>query len=116
MAQKKMRLPNSYGTVAKISGNRRRPYRVRITTDWEIDMDTMKCRQIRKTIGYAKTRQEGLQMLAEYHHHPLDLNETRTTFYEVYERYYKEYLEPYEYEKKKKNNINRFKGNVKVFE
>lgn len=40
MAQKKMRLPNSYGTVAKLSsGNRRRPYRVRITTDWEIDMD-----------------------------------------------------------------------------
>lgn len=116
MAQKNFRLPSGYGSIYKLSGNRRRPYRVRITTDWEIDMDTMKCNQVRKTIGYAKTRQEAIQMLAEYHHHPLDLNETRTTFYEVYERYYKEYLEPYEYEKKKKNNINRFKGNVKVFE
>ena len=116
MAQKNFRLPSGYGSIYKLSGNRRKPYRVRITTGWEVDMETMKCNQVRKTIGYAKTRQEAIQMLAEYHHHPLDLNETRTTFYEVYERYYKEYLEPYEYDKKKKNNINRFKGNMKVFE
>ena len=96
MAQKNFRLPSGYGSVTKLSGNRRKPYRVRITTGWEVDMETMKCNQVRKTIGYAKTRQEAIQMLAEYHHHPLDLDEKHTTFYEVYERYYKEYLEPYE--------------------
>ena len=39
MAQKKMKLPNNYGSVTKLSGNRRRPYRVRITADFEVDMD-----------------------------------------------------------------------------
>lgn len=27
-----MKLPNGYGSVAKLTGNRRRPYMVRITT------------------------------------------------------------------------------------
>lgn len=29
-----MRLPNGYGGVVKLSGNRRRPYAARITTGW----------------------------------------------------------------------------------
>lgn len=36
MAQKNFRLPSGYGSIYKLSGNRRKPYRVRITTDWEI--------------------------------------------------------------------------------
>lgn len=30
-----MRLPNGYGSVYKLSGNRRNPYAARITIDWE---------------------------------------------------------------------------------
>ena len=32
-----MRLPNSYGSVTKLSGNRRKPYMVRITAEPEYD-------------------------------------------------------------------------------
>ena len=32
-----MRLPNGYGGVVKLSGNRRRPYAARITTGWHIN-------------------------------------------------------------------------------
>ena len=37
MKGRKMRLPNGYGGVVKLSGNRRRPYAARITTGWHIN-------------------------------------------------------------------------------
>ena len=33
----KMRLPNGFGSVHKLPGNRRNPYRVRITIGWKIN-------------------------------------------------------------------------------
>ena len=80
-----MKLPNNYGSVYKLSGNRRRPYIVQKTTGWEIDSDTGKVRQIKKVIGYAKTKAEGLKMLAEYNSSPYDIEASRKTFADVYE-------------------------------
>ena len=37
-----MRLPNGYGGVVKLSGNRRRPYAARITTGWYFNESTLK--------------------------------------------------------------------------
>ena len=42
------------------------------------------------TIGYAATRAEGLQMLADYNNNPFDLKASKVTFQEVYERWSKE--------------------------
>ncbi len=39
-----MRLPNGFGSVTKLSGNRRRPYVAKITTGHEFDPDTLKTR------------------------------------------------------------------------
>lgn len=50
-----MKLPNKYGTVSKLSGNRRRPYMVR-------EGKTGK----QKIITYTATREEGLGILAQY--------------------------------------------------
>ena len=85
-----MKLPNGYGSVKKQSGNRRKPYIVRITIGWEIDPVTEKKKQKYAVIGYAETKKEGLQMLAEYHQNPFDTNAARTTFQEIYDLWSKE--------------------------
>ena len=48
-----MRLPNGYGGVVKLSGNRRRPYAARITTGWHINDITGKRIQHYQILGYA---------------------------------------------------------------
>lgn len=79
-----MRLPSGYGGCVKMPGNRRKPWRVRVTIRWETD-DTGKRKQIYQTIGYFSTKEEGLQALAEFHNDPGILD--NTTFSELYERW-----------------------------
>ena len=71
---KNLKLPNSYGSVTKMSNasRRRKPYMVRITTGYALDEAKGKSIQKYAIIGYAKTRQEGMQMLAKYHERPFD--------------------------------------------
>lgn len=45
-----MKNPNGYGGVSKLPGNRRRPYRVRLTTGWQ--QEGGKRRQKYHTLGY----------------------------------------------------------------
>ena len=45
-----MKLPNGFGTVYKLSGNRRNPYVAKKTKGWEIDPKTGKS----KTIIYGR--------------------------------------------------------------
>ncbi len=73
-----------------MSGKRRRPYVVKKTVGWHIDEATDKKVQEQITIGYAATRAEGMQMLAEYNKNPYDLKAAKATFQEVYERWSKE--------------------------
>lgn len=77
-----MRMPNGYGSVTKLSGKRRKPYVITITEGW-----TDEAKQIRKIIGYAKTKKEGLQMLADYHNKPFDIDNSKLTFSELYEKW-----------------------------
>ena len=82
-----MKLPNGYGSVTKLSGKRRRPFIVRKTVGFEIDKESEKAVQKFVTIGYAKTKSEGLQMLADYNKNPFDLRAMSITFKEVYEKW-----------------------------
>lgn len=68
-----LRLPNGYGSVKKMSGKRRRPYAVRKMVGWHVNPETGKSVQEQITIGYAATRAEGLQILAEYNNNPFDI-------------------------------------------
>ena len=79
-----MKLPNSYGSVTKLSGHRRRPYWVRITTGY-----TDEGQAIRKTLGYFATRKEALACLTEWNAAPYDLANRALTFSEVYDRWVK---------------------------
>ena len=85
-----MKSPNGYGSVYKLSGKRRKPYGVRITSGWEFDPITQKQKQKFSIIGYAATKKEGLQMLAEYHMNPFDVSASKATFQEVYDRWSKQ--------------------------
>src|SRR5690625_3485308 len=61
-----MKNPNGYGSVYKLSGNRRRPWIARVTTGWSDEG-----KQQYYTIGYFETRREGMEALAEYHKNPI---------------------------------------------
>lgn len=82
-----MRLPNGYGGVVKLSGNRRRPYAARITAGWRVNPKTGKREQRYQILGYTKTRTEALRMLADYNEHPVDAALLRLTFEDVYRRW-----------------------------
>ena len=87
-----MKLPNGFGSVYKLSGNRRNPYRAIVTVRWQIDNDTGKWKQKRKTIGYYETKAEALTALADYNRSPYDIDTSKVTFAEVYERWSAEHF------------------------
>ena len=70
----KMKNPNGYGSVVKLSGNRRKPFAVRKTIGWN-----EKGHPIYLTIGYAPTREEGNIMLALYNNDPWDVDAAKIT-------------------------------------
>ena len=87
-----MKLANGMGSVYKLSGKRRKPWIVRKTKNWSIDMETGKSKQEYLTIGYYATRQEALTALINYNENPYDIDTSRITFSEVYERWSKEHF------------------------
>ena len=77
-----MKLPNSYGSIEKLSGKRRKPYMVRKTVGWDKDG-----RQIRKTIGYFENRQQALQSLAIYNENPYNIDTKNITVETLFEKW-----------------------------
>lgn len=77
-----MKNPNGYGSVFKLSGNRRRPWCVRVTIGW-----TDEGKQQYKILGYYEERSEALIELAKYNDNPYDLDNNKITFAEVYEKW-----------------------------
>lgn len=75
-----MRNPNGYGSVVKLSGNRRNPYAVRKTVGWND-----KGHPVYDTIGYFPTREDGMIALAEYNRNPFDINQSKITLDELFE-------------------------------
>jgi integrase len=92
-----------------MSGKRRKPYIVRKTTGWEYDKEKDKMVQRYLIIGYAATKAEGLQMLAEYNQNPFDVKAAKTTFQEVYELWSKA-----KFPTISKSNIHGYEASYKV--
>src|SRR5690606_39516867 len=76
-----MRLPNGYGSVHKLPGNRRRPWRARVTVGW-----TPEGKQLFYTVGYYATQREALAALAEYHEKPIG-DRRDLTLGQIYEQW-----------------------------
>lgn len=82
-----MKLPNGFGTIYKLSGKRRKPWRAAVTSGWEYDEEKDKLIQKRTTLGYYATRQEALTALTEFNRQPFDLSSGSCTFQELYDRW-----------------------------
>ena len=80
-----MRNPNNYGTIKKLSGNRRRPYMVGVNPKIN-DKGTYTY----EILGYYEDRTEAMIALAEYNKNPVDLTNKNITFEEVYNLYYED--------------------------
>lgn len=83
MAKKKhnFRHQNGFGSIVKLSGKRRKPYAARITIGWQDG------KQIRKYIGYYESEAKALMALAEYHNDGYDVDLSKLTLGEVYDRW-----------------------------
>lgn len=75
-----MKNPNGYGSVVKLSGNRRNPFAVRKTIGFN-----EKAHPIYLTIGYAPTREDGNIMLALYNNDPYDVDAVKVTLKQLWE-------------------------------
>ena len=82
-----MKNPNGWGSVHKLPGNRRNPWRVRITAGWTVG-ENGKAKQETKTLGYYPTQEEAMLALADYHRNPYSFD-NKITFAELYDRWSK---------------------------
>lgn len=76
-----MRIANGGGSIIKLSGNRRKPWAVRITTGWKDG------KQVRKYLGYYATHIEAVQALAEYYKTGVDVDLSKLTLEEAYQKW-----------------------------
>ena len=95
-----MRRQNRYGTVYKMSGNRRKPFIARAY----VGKDKYG-KSVYKTIGYYKSKSEGNMALEKYNANPYDLDKQKLTLKDVYDLFIEEH--------KKDISVNRFK-NIKM--
>ncbi len=87
-----MKLPNGFGSVHKLTGNRRKPWRARKTVGWDFDPVEKKAKQKYITIGYYTTQKDAIQALADYNANPYDISTNSITFEEVYQRWSEEHF------------------------
>ena len=95
-----MKNPNGYGSVFKLSGNRRRPWCARITAGWSDEG-----KQQYKTLGYFEKRQDAMAALAEYNKNPYDIDQSAVTFEEIYEKWSKKKFEEVSTSQAKSYNV-----------
>lgn len=74
-----MKNPNGYGSVTRLTGNRRRPFMVRKTIGFNA-----KGYPIYEIIGYTATREEGNILLAEYNKDPWNISARSITLQELF--------------------------------
>lgn len=82
-----MRMGNGNGSVYKMKGKRRKPWRAIVTLSFEYDEQKQKFVQKRRVIGNYPTQKEALDALTEYRKNPYDIDTNKITFAEVYDRW-----------------------------
>lgn len=77
------RNPNGYGCVTKLSGNRSRPYVVKVTV-YDAEGNARQA-----PVAYAATEAEALIMLAQYNNDPWQIDREKVTLAILYQRWLK---------------------------
>lgn len=78
-----MKRPNGEGSIVKLSGKRRKPFCVRITTGYNPEDG----KQIRKIIGTYKSQQDARHALNDYLINPHNLNLKNLTYNEIFKKW-----------------------------
>lgn len=81
------RLPNGFGSVYKLSGNRRKPWAARKTVGWKDSGQP-----IYAFVGYYSSRTEALTALSDFNKDPYDLQIGTITFEQLYTRWSDEHF------------------------
>lgn len=97
-----MKLPNGYGSVYKLPGNRRNPWAVRITVSRQDDPDGTPHFKY-KYLGYYETKEKALIALAHYNENPYNMDANKVTFADVFEMWSSEH-----YPKVSRSNVNGY--------
>ena len=97
-----MRLPNGFGNINKLTGNRRKPYRARL-----LDGYTNDGKRIYKTLGYFEKYNDAYTALMDYHRNPYDI-ESDITFAELFDKW-----SAVKFEKISPSNISSYKASFK---
>lgn len=97
--KKHKKLPNGFGSIKKLSGNRTKPYAAYPpTTGFNLNGSPITM----PAIGYYEDWYTAFDALREYNKSPFDLSNNNITFAELYELYYKS-----KYELNKKRNYSK---------
>jgi len=104
-----MKMPNGYGSITKLSGKRRKPWRVRKTAGWELDAKTQKLKQTYINIGYYETRADAMSALVSYNEDPYDVSNAKIKLCEVYEKWSES-----KYEEISESNVKGYKAAWKL--
>ena len=107
--RKRMKLPNGFGTIEKMQGRRRKPYRARKQIE-NIFGETE-----RKTIGYGSTYEEAFNILVDYNRDPYDIDTKNMSFEDLYNRFLKFKLEEVEQKKLSEKSIVRYKNAFRYY-
>lgn len=83
-----LKLPNGYGSVYKLKGNRRKPWCARKTVGWKDNGQPEY-----KFIGYYGSRQDALTALSDYNKDPYDLQICNVTFSDLFDRWSEEHYQ-----------------------
>lgn len=84
--KKHKKLPNGFGSIKKLSGNRARPYAAYPPTkEFKLNGSPVTM----PAVGYYEDWYEAFDALREYNKNPYDLKADNITFAELYELYYK---------------------------
>lgn len=104
-----MKLPNGYGSVYKLPGNRRKPWAVRITVSRKELHGTTKWKY--KYLGYYESQAEALTALAHFNENPYDMDANKITFAEVFEKWSAEH-----FPKVSQSNVHGYKASFALCE
>lgn len=81
---------NGNGSIYKLSGRRKKPWTVQVTSGFELSADQTKSIQKRVYLGYYETRAEAQESLANYLKQPEVFKNGIQTFEQVYTKWYEE--------------------------
>lgn len=91
-AKKPTRAGNGSGCIYKTTDRKNKPYRVTVTTGYELDPVTKRAKQKRVNVGYFRDLSSARLALANYQKNPFGLDAEKLTFHDVYERWSDEHF------------------------